>query len=113
MTMPQGSTSFRPATHTMAILSLVMSVLGIFPPLLPLVGPIVGVITGMVARREILARPDLYSGEDLARAGIILGWVGIGLSLLVCVAGLIFFSLFAVSSRSFFFSTPIIITVQP
>ena len=111
---PQEPTAFRPATtHTLAILSLVLSILGLLPPLLPLVGPIAGVVTGMVARKEIRARPDLYTGEDLARAGVILGWIGIGVGLLVCVLIVLGVSLFAISGHSIFISTPFIITVQP
>jgi hypothetical protein len=113
MTMQQGPTTVRPATHSMAVLSLVLSILGIFPPILPLVGPIAGVAIGMIARKEILARPDLYSGEDLARAGIIVGWVGIGLSLAACILIALGISLFAISGHSIFLTTPIIITVQP
>ena len=110
----QEPTAFRPATtHSMAIVSLVLSILGLFPPLLPLVGPIAGVITGMIARKEILARPDLYTGEGLARADIILGWIGIGLGLVACVLIVLGFSLFAISSHSIFSTTPIIITIQP
>ena len=110
----QEPTAFRPATtHSMAIVSLVLSILGLFPPILPLVGPIAGVITGMMARKEILARPDLYTGEGIARAGIILGWVGIALTLAVClvvVLGILFFS---ISSSSSGIGPSFVITVQP
>lgn len=82
-----------PGTHTLAIVSLVLSILGLVG-VLPLVGSIGGIVSGNIARKEILANPDLHSGEGMARAGVVLGWVGVGLALLVCVlivVGLLFF----------------------
>jgi hypothetical protein len=70
-------------------LSLVLGILGL-TPILPLVGSITAIVTGMIARREILAKPHEYTGESMARAGIILGWVGVGLVLVVLCAILLF-----------------------
>jgi hypothetical protein len=112
MTIPSEPTTFRPATHSLAILSLVLSILG-FVPVLPLIGPIAGVITGNIARKEIRARPDLYSGEGTARAGVILGWVGIGLAVLVCLVVVLGFAFFSISTRTITGGTPIVVTVQP
>jgi hypothetical protein len=82
-----------PATHALAIVSLILSVLGLVG-ILPLVGSIGGIISGRSAQREILAKPEAHSGEGLARAGVVLGWVGIAIGLaLICLAllGLLFF----------------------
>jgi hypothetical protein len=87
-------TSYGPSTHALAIVSLILSILGLVG-ILPLVGGIGGIVTGMLARREISARPDQYTGEGMARAGIILGWIGIALGMLfLCalVLGLVFFT---------------------
>jgi len=65
-------------THTLAIVSLVLGILGL-AQVLPLVGPIGAIISGKMAEKEIRERPDLYSGGNIAHAGRILGWVGIGL----------------------------------
>jgi hypothetical protein len=113
MTMQQEPTGLRPATHTLAILSLVLSILGIFPPFLPLIGPIAAVITGTIARKEILAHPELYSGEGTARAGIILGWIGIGLAVLACLVFVLGVAFFSISTHSITIGTPIVVTVQP
>ena len=113
MTTQQEPTALQPATHTLAILSLVLSILGLFPPILPLVGPIAAVVTGTIARREIRAHPEQYSGEGMARAGVILGWVGIGLALLACLLIVLGLAFFRVSTSSTGMPTPIIITVQP
>jgi hypothetical protein len=73
-------------TSTMAIVSLVSGVLGL--SLLPVVGSIVAVITGPIAKRDIYASGGAQTGEGLATAGAILGWVGIGLTVVgLCIAG--------------------------
>jgi hypothetical protein len=43
---------------------------------------IAAVILGPQARREIAAQPDRYEGDGLAKAGTIIGWVGIGFMVL-------------------------------
>jgi Domain of unknown function (DUF4190) len=109
MMTTEQPTTFRPTTHTLAVVSLVLSILGLLP-ILPVVGAIGGIVTGMIARKEIRARKDLYSGEGTAKAGIILGWIGLGLAvLLVCfiIAALIPFQ------NSIQTGPSIIITVQP
>jgi hypothetical protein len=74
----------RPSTHALAIVSLILSILGI-AGVLPLVGAIGGIITGTIARKEIRANPEQHSGEGVAQAGIILGWVGIVLGIALCI----------------------------
>lgn len=85
----------QPGSHALAILSLVLGILGL-TPILPLIGSIVAIVTGTIARREILAKPHEYSGESMARAGIILGWIGVVLILLAVCALLLFLVPFTV-----------------
>lgn len=74
------------STSTMAIVSLVSGILGL--SLLPVVGSIVAVITGPIAKRDIAASGGAQTGEGLATAGAILGWVGIGLTVVgLCITG--------------------------
>jgi len=40
------------------------------------------VILGPQAKREIAAEPNRYDGDGFAKAGLILGWVNIGLMVL-------------------------------
>ena len=96
MTNQLEFTSIRPPTHSLAIASLVLSILGLFPPILPLIGSIAGLITGRIARREIVAHPEWYKGEGTAQAGVVLGWVGIGLCALALVLGVLGFFFFVV-----------------
>jgi hypothetical protein len=73
----------------MAIISLVAGILGL--TFLPFVGSVVAVITAPMAKKEIAASGGTLGGEGLATAGQILGWIGIGLSVLgLCIGGAIF-----------------------
>jgi hypothetical protein len=82
-----------PETSTMAIISLVLSGLGIFSGCLPL--GIVGVYLGYEALKEIRAAPGQITGDGLAKAGIILGWISIGLMVLGILLGCLWFALVA------------------
>lgn len=70
------------ASHTssLAIISLVTGILGI--TFLPILGSIIAVITGPMAKREIRESRGALSGDGMATAGIVLGWVSIGLLVL-------------------------------
>lgn len=79
--------------HSLAIVSLVLGILGL-AAILPVIGSIGAVISGRIARREIAENSDQFSGDNLARAGVTLGWIGIGLSvivLMVICVGVLFF----------------------
>jgi hypothetical protein len=52
---------------------------------IPVVGSILGIVFGNVARRRIGDDPTL-GGDELARAGIIVGWIGLGLILAAILA---------------------------
>ncbi len=108
MTTTSNEIRTQPATHFLAILSLILSILGMLP-VLPLIGSIAGIVTGIIARKEIRSRPDLHSGDGTAKAGIILGWIGIGLVVLA-VCGL---ALFLAPVRSISSGPIIVITPQP
>mgnify|MGYP001442057078 CR=1 FL=1 len=82
------NTAYR-RTSTLAIVSLVTGVLGW--TLLPWVGAIVAIITGHMARSEIRRDPENLEGDGLAVAGLVLGWLMVGLSLLVLFAVILFF----------------------
>jgi hypothetical protein len=76
-------------TSTMAIVSLVAGILGL--TLFPFFGSIVAVITGPMAKKEIQQSMGSLEGEGLAKAGIIIGWIGIGLGVLGCCGAIIAF----------------------
>lgn len=70
-------------TSGMAIASLVLSLLGFV--ILPLIGPVLGVIFGHMALGEIKRANGAVQGQGLAMAGLIIGYIEIGLALLACV----------------------------
>lgn len=71
-------------TSTLAIVSLVSAILGF--TFVPLIGTIVALVTGYMARNETRTIPPRASGDGLATAGIIMGWIQVGLLVLGCCA---------------------------
>lgn len=83
-------------TSTAAILSLVFGILGVVFAL-PLIGPIVAVAAGHIARNEIRRSGGRLSGDGLAVAGLIMGYMMLLVTLAgICVAAAFFW--FAVSA---------------
>ncbi|PWH19711.1 MAG: hypothetical protein DDG59_02045 [Anaerolineae bacterium] len=80
MTNSSYPPSYSPPTSSMAIVSLVAGILGL--SLFPFIGSIVAVITGNMAKNEIRDSRGALGGEGLAKAGVILGWIGIILGIL-------------------------------
>lgn len=83
-------------TSSMATVSLISGILGWV--LLPIIGPIVAVITGHMAKREIRDSGGQIGGDGLATAGLVLGYVQIGLAVVGVCLGACFFALMAASA---------------
>lgn len=66
-----------------AVASLVLAIFGLVS--CPIIGSIVALILGYQARNEIAASGGWQTGEPLARAGIIVGWIGIAVYVLLFV----------------------------
>jgi hypothetical protein len=64
-------------SSTLAIVSLVSALLGF--TLFPVVGGIVAIITTYMARNETRSFPPKASGDSMATAGIVMGWVQVAL----------------------------------
>lgn len=79
-----------------AIASLACSIASFL--VIPVVGSILGIVFGRMAQGRIAANPAL-EGEGLARSGIIVGWVGIGLAAAFVVFSILLVAVF--SSISF------------
>ncbi len=81
------------STHpeTLAVLALVLGILGLIF-VLPLAGSIAAIWVGNLAvkRSQAAAVPLTQSQDGLARAGILLGWIGIGLAGLAIIGALLF-----------------------
>ncbi len=81
-----GGASPTQPNSSMAVVSLIAGVLGL--TLFPVIGSIVALITGSMAKKEIAQSAGSLGGEGLAKAGIVMGWIGIGLTVLgLCVTG--------------------------
>lgn len=76
-------------TNMLAVVSVVLSILGGVGVLL-VVGSIAGIVTGTIARRQARERGE--QGEGVGKAGIIIGWVGLGV-VLVSAMGLLLWNL--------------------
>jgi len=79
-------------TNTLAILSLIGSILG-FVWILPIVGSLAGAIMGHISLGQLKQSGE--KGRGLALAGVIVGWVGLGLLILGVLA---FFAIFAATA---------------
>jgi len=64
-------------SSTLAIVSLIAALLGF--TIVPVIGGIVALVTGYMARNETRSIPPRASGDGMATAGIIMGWIQIGL----------------------------------
>ena len=80
-------------TSGKAIASLVLGIGGFV--IFPVVLSILAIVFGRSAKREIAERPGL-GGAGLATAGIVLGWVGVALT----VVAVLFILLVVVASTS-------------
>lgn len=74
-------------TSGLAIASLVSGIAGW--TILPLLGSVLAIFLGYAARKEIRRNPDRLTGEGLAVAGLVLGWIMVGITVLgLCLGGL-------------------------
>jgi hypothetical protein len=88
---PTTNTDLLPSS-TLAVVSLISAILGF--TFAPIIGTIVALVTGYMARNETRSIPPRASGDGLASAGIIMGWIQVALLVIgVCctVAYFVFF----------------------
>ena len=84
---PPYPSPYQPAPNsTTAIISLVAGILGL--TLFPIIGSIIAVILGHMAKGEIARSNGTIGGDGAATFGLVLGYIGIGLTVLgVCIFG--------------------------
>jgi len=78
--VPQRVYAQPPPTSNMALASLIMGILGWL--VLPIVGSILAIVLGHAALGEIDRSEGQVGGRGLAQAGLILGYVALGISVL-------------------------------
>ena len=81
-----------PKTNNLAIISLIFGIANFI--ICPFVGSIVAIITGHIGSGQIKRSEGREGGKGLARAGTILGYVGLGLSILGVVGAIVAFGVF-------------------
>jgi hypothetical protein len=69
-------------TSTLAIISLVTGIVSWL--FLPILGGIAAIVTGHLARREINQNPGQLTGNGLATAGLVLGYLNVVLLVIPC-----------------------------
>lgn len=72
-------------TEGSAVAALILGILGVIS--CPLILSIPAIIVGNQAQQKIRQDPSL-DGEGMARAGVILGWVGVGIAAIAILAGI-------------------------
>ena len=70
-------------TSTLAIVSLISGIASWF--ILPFIAAVAAVITGHMAKNEIKKSNGMQGGNGMATAGMVLGYVQLGLGLCVCL----------------------------
>lgn len=85
---PQRVYTQPPPTSNMALASLILGILGWL--MLPIVGSILAIILGHAALGEIDRSEGQIGGRGLAQAGLILGYVALGISVLSIVLLVVF-----------------------
>jgi len=86
-----------PRTEPFAIASIVCAVANFFG--IFLIGSILGIVFGKIAQKNIARNPSL-EGAGLARMGIIIGWVGLGLLVAFFVLAVGMLGVFSSSTES-------------
>jgi len=86
---PPAARAYTPAasapTSGMAIASLILGISGL--TILPFIASVAALIVGYMARNEIRQRPGELGGDGLAVAGIVMGWIAVGLTVLGLLLG--------------------------
>ncbi len=75
-----------PTTNVLAIISLVVSLLGVFATfIIPFVAQIAAIICGHIARSQIMQSRGSQTGSGMALAGLIISYVVLGFSFIAIV----------------------------
>jgi hypothetical protein len=80
-----GAVPIRQSTNGFAVASMVLGILWIY-----WIGSILALVFGYIAKKQIRESNGTQGGQGMATAGIVLGWIGVGiivLSVLIIVIG--------------------------
>jgi len=98
--LPLSSSASGLPTSNLAVVSLVAGILGM--TIIPFLGSVVAVFTGHMARKEIRESSTPLGGDNFATAGLVLGYIGLGLGLLIlcCAVTIILISFFSIATSN-------------
>lgn len=98
-----------------ATASLVLGICGLAGLLMccPLIMPILAVVLGNQAKREIRESNGWVRGEGQAKAGIVMGWIGIALSVLLIVGIVLAIALGGLDDSSYYDDGDPVFSVLP
>ena len=84
--LPAAATTptLNPQDSSLALASLIAGILGW--TIFPLLGSIVAIITGYLGKKEIKESRGALTGDGMATAGLILGYIQVGFVVLVLIA---------------------------
>ncbi len=80
----------QPQTSALALASLATGLAAWF--ILPVIGAVAAVVTGFLAQSEIRASQGRLTGTAFATAGLVLGWLQIGVTILIVILVAVFAS---------------------
>jgi len=76
-------------TSTLATISLIAGILGFAG--FPVIASVVAIWTGYAARNDTRSIPPRASGDGMATAGIVMGWIQIGLAVVAICCFIAYF----------------------
>ena len=80
----QNNQYYGQQSSSLATISLIAGIASYF--VVPFLGAIAAIITGNMAKKEIQESAGRLTGMDMAKWGVILGWINLGLSLVgICI----------------------------
>jgi hypothetical protein len=85
-------------TNGMAVASLILGIAGL--TVVPTIGSVLALILGYMARRDIRQRPTETTGEGLATAGVVMGWIGVVVMVLAVCGIIALFGFCSIASSS-------------
>lgn len=77
-----------PPTDSLAIWSLVLGILGLMC-CIPFVPSVLAIVLGGRSKEKIRASGGTLTGDTMAQVGVVLGWIGIGLDVVLTIIGMI------------------------
>lgn len=86
-----------PKTNTLAVVSLISSIAGVL--IIYFIGSIVGIVTGHISLSQLKTSGE--GGRGLAIAGLIVGYVGLALTIIATIVFIAFWGWFIASVEQF------------